>query len=126
MTGPAPTVRLRGDEGLRPIAASLIVLFYRSLYGSPGGRPVNLGGLGHHVFPYLPVGATVFFCLSAFLLYSLFLWHEPLVRWLGERGFTVAGRGGLLANVALVFVLVLALAVLRPVRRVPERRTTAS
>jgi peptidoglycan/LPS O-acetylase OafA/YrhL len=65
----SPTVRVRGVEGLRAIAASLIVVYHCWLYGSPGGGRVDLGWLSGHVLPYLPVGVTLFFCLSAFLLY---------------------------------------------------------
>jgi peptidoglycan/LPS O-acetylase OafA/YrhL len=34
--------------------------------------------------------------------YSLFLWHEPLIRWMNERGVTLPGAGGFAANLALV------------------------
>jgi len=34
--------------------------------------------------------------------YSVFLWNEPLARWLSERGFTFSGASGLLPNIAIV------------------------
>jgi peptidoglycan/LPS O-acetylase OafA/YrhL len=44
--------------------------------------------------------------------YSLFLWHEPLVRWLAAHGFTAGGRGGFVVNVVMVFAIGLTLAAL--------------
>lgn len=61
--------RLLGIEGLRAIAASSIVVYHSWLYSSPTGRRVDLGHVGGFVLPYLPVGVTLFFTLSAFLLY---------------------------------------------------------
>jgi peptidoglycan/LPS O-acetylase OafA/YrhL len=37
--------------------------------------------------------------------YSIFLWHEPLIRWLDDRGLTLAGRSGFVVNLALVGVV---------------------
>jgi peptidoglycan/LPS O-acetylase OafA/YrhL len=37
--------------------------------------------------------------------YSLFLWHDPLLRWLREEGLTVAGRGGFVVNLVIVAAL---------------------
>jgi peptidoglycan/LPS O-acetylase OafA/YrhL len=34
--------------------------------------------------------------------YSLFLWHEPLIRWLQERGLTAGGSSGFLFNLLVV------------------------
>ena len=34
--------------------------------------------------------------------YSIFLWHEPLIRWLHAHGLTVAGRSGFLVNLVVV------------------------
>jgi peptidoglycan/LPS O-acetylase OafA/YrhL len=37
--------------------------------------------------------------------YSLFLWHEPLVRWLQMHGWTVGGTGGFWINLLILGVL---------------------
>lgn len=34
--------------------------------------------------------------------YSLFLWHEPLVHWLREHGFTFNGAGGFIVNLVVL------------------------
>jgi peptidoglycan/LPS O-acetylase OafA/YrhL len=33
--------------------------------------------------------------------YSIFLWHEPLIRWLDDQGVTFAGGGGFLVNLVV-------------------------
>lgn len=64
--------------------------------------------------------------------YSLFLWHEPLVRFLDDRGLTVGGDAGMFANLALVGSLALALSmatyclVERPALRRKQRTTAQS
>jgi peptidoglycan/LPS O-acetylase OafA/YrhL len=60
--------RLTGIEGLRACAASSIVIYHVWLYGSPSG-PVELGYLSRFALPHLPVGVTLFFTLSGYLLY---------------------------------------------------------
>jgi peptidoglycan/LPS O-acetylase OafA/YrhL len=55
--------------GLRAIAALTIVVYHTWLYSEPSGQRVDLGPVSRFVLPYLPVGVTLFFCLSAFLLY---------------------------------------------------------
>ena len=37
--------------------------------------------------------------------YSIFLWHEPLIRWLDEHDLTVAGRSGWLLNLLVAFTI---------------------
>ena len=37
--------------------------------------------------------------------YSIFLWHEPLIRWLRDHGLTLAGGPGFLANLTIAAVL---------------------
>jgi peptidoglycan/LPS O-acetylase OafA/YrhL len=61
--------RLAGVQGLRGIAASSILVYHVWLYSAPSGQRVQLGPISRFVFPYLPVGVTLFFSLSAFLLY---------------------------------------------------------
>jgi peptidoglycan/LPS O-acetylase OafA/YrhL len=41
--------------------------------------------------------------------YSVFLWHEPLVRWLQGHGYTTAGAMGLATNTALLLAVTLVL-----------------
>jgi peptidoglycan/LPS O-acetylase OafA/YrhL len=38
--------------------------------------------------------------------YSVFLWHLPVILWLSSHGYTLSGWGGLIANVAIVAVVV--------------------
>jgi peptidoglycan/LPS O-acetylase OafA/YrhL len=61
--------RIAGVEALRAVAASSIVVYHCWLYGSPGGQRADMGPLSRFVLPYLPIGVTLFFALSAFLLY---------------------------------------------------------
>jgi peptidoglycan/LPS O-acetylase OafA/YrhL len=44
--------------------------------------------------------------------YSVFLWHEPLVRWLSAHGLTLAGRTGFVVNTIVLATLTGALAFL--------------
>jgi peptidoglycan/LPS O-acetylase OafA/YrhL len=37
--------------------------------------------------------------------YSLFLWHEPVVRWLQQRGLTSGGTGGFWVNLLVLGAL---------------------
>ena len=41
--------------------------------------------------------------------YSVFLWHEPLIRWLDDNGLTFGGVDGFLLTLALTVALTLAL-----------------
>src|SRR5919109_4752033 len=68
---PSSGSRLAGIEGLRALAASSIVVFHCWLVASPSGA-VRLGVMSRFVFPNLPVGVTLFFALSGFLLYRPF------------------------------------------------------
>jgi peptidoglycan/LPS O-acetylase OafA/YrhL len=61
--------RLAGVEGLRALAATSIVVYHCWRYGTPGGARVDLGPLSRFVLPHLPIGVTLFFALSGFLLY---------------------------------------------------------
>ena len=42
------------------------------------------------------------FVAAGVVSYSIFLWHEPLIRWLDGQGLTLAGRGGWLLNLLVV------------------------
>jgi peptidoglycan/LPS O-acetylase OafA/YrhL len=68
---PSSGSRLAGIEGLRAVAACSIVVYHCWLLASPTEAP-SLGPLGRTVFPNLPVGVTLFFALSAYLLYRPF------------------------------------------------------
>lgn len=63
--------RLPGVDGLRAIAAGSIVVFHVWAIGSPGGT-VALGPFSRNVLPKLPLGVTLFFVISGFLLYRPF------------------------------------------------------
>jgi peptidoglycan/LPS O-acetylase OafA/YrhL len=67
-----PAPRIAGVEALRAIAACSIVVYHCWLYSAPDHQRVGFGPLTRFVFPYLPVGVTLFFTLSAFLLYRPF------------------------------------------------------
>jgi peptidoglycan/LPS O-acetylase OafA/YrhL len=64
--------RLRGIEGIRAIAAASILLYHVYFYAAPDGQPVDLGPLTK-VFDNLRAGVTLFFVLSGFLLYRVFV-----------------------------------------------------
>jgi peptidoglycan/LPS O-acetylase OafA/YrhL len=59
---------LTGIEGLRAVAAASIVVYHVWIYGTPSG-PVDAGYVSRFVLPHLPVGVTLFFALSGYLLY---------------------------------------------------------
>jgi peptidoglycan/LPS O-acetylase OafA/YrhL len=61
---------LEGIEGLRGLAAGSILVYHVWLYSQPGRHLANFGPLTRYVFPQLPLGVTLFFTLSAFLLYG--------------------------------------------------------
>ena len=63
------TTRLEGIDGLRALAACSILVYHVWLYSQPGGQRVDFGPMTRFVFPHLPLGVTLFFTLSAFLLY---------------------------------------------------------
>jgi peptidoglycan/LPS O-acetylase OafA/YrhL len=50
--------------------------------------------------------------LGGIISYSVFLWHEPLVRWLHDHHLTHSGIGGLQLNLALTAALAVALSAL--------------
>ncbi len=64
--------RLAGIEGLRAVAAASILVYHVWLYGAPDGAPVDLGPLTK-AFDGLQAGVTLFFVLSGFLLYRVFV-----------------------------------------------------
>ena len=78
---PSHGLRLPGVDGLRAIAAGSVVVFHVWAIGSVGG-PVALGSLSRSVLPKLPLGVTLFFVISGFLLYRPFA--AAIIR--AERG----------------------------------------
>ena len=75
-TGPARSARLAGFDGLRAVAALAIV----GLHVTSATGAVTATGLGKY-FARLDVGVTIFFVISAFLLYRPFVAAH-----LGRRG----------------------------------------
>jgi peptidoglycan/LPS O-acetylase OafA/YrhL len=63
--------------------------------------------------PWLQRLLEVRFVVAAGLVsYSVFLWHEPLIRWLADRGLMRDGWGGLARNLVLVALVVAVLSIL--------------
>jgi peptidoglycan/LPS O-acetylase OafA/YrhL len=67
---PATGTRLPRVEGARALAACSIVVYHVWRYGTESG-PAALGPIGR-LMPHLPLGVTLFFTLSGFLLYRPF------------------------------------------------------
>jgi peptidoglycan/LPS O-acetylase OafA/YrhL len=42
------------------------------------------------------------FVVAGVVSYSIFLWHEPLIRWLDGQGVTLGGAGGFVVKLALI------------------------
>ncbi len=61
--------RLPGVEGLRAVAAGSILVYHVWLYGQPRRYLDDFGPASRYLFGHLPLGVTLFFTLSAFLLY---------------------------------------------------------
>jgi peptidoglycan/LPS O-acetylase OafA/YrhL len=49
------------------------------------------------------------FVWAGLISYSVFLWHEPIVRWLEGHGLTANGTAGLVGNTLLLLALTVAL-----------------
>jgi peptidoglycan/LPS O-acetylase OafA/YrhL len=45
------------------------------------------------------------FIAAGVVSYSVFLWHEPIIRWLDGNGLTLEGRSGFVVNLAAVAVV---------------------
>jgi peptidoglycan/LPS O-acetylase OafA/YrhL len=93
---PSSGSRLMGIEGMRAVAATTILVYHGWLYSDPSGRPTDLGWLSTSVMPHLVLGVTLFFTLSAFLLYRPFaaaiMRDEPLPgvkKYLGNRALRI-------------------------------------
>jgi peptidoglycan/LPS O-acetylase OafA/YrhL len=68
---PSSGPRLLGIEGLRAIAAASIVIYHCWSYAAPPNAAFQVGALDV-VLRQLPLGVTLFFTLSGFLLYRPF------------------------------------------------------
>jgi peptidoglycan/LPS O-acetylase OafA/YrhL len=75
-----------------PIAWACALLLATVVLSPPTARVVRVLTLR----PFVAVGLAS---------YSVFLWHDPLVRALREHGLTVAGRGGFALNLLVVALL---------------------
>lgn len=72
LTGPVgATSRIAGVDGFRAVAVLAVLVYHNWLYTAP--QPEDLGYLSRFVLPHLPVGVTLFFVLSGFLLYRPFV-----------------------------------------------------
>jgi peptidoglycan/LPS O-acetylase OafA/YrhL/lysophospholipase L1-like esterase/anti-sigma regulatory factor (Ser/Thr protein kinase) len=71
-TGRGRGSRLAGIEGLRAVAATSILVYHVYLYGAPDGDRVDVGPFTK-LFDNLRSGVTLFFVLSGFLLYRVFV-----------------------------------------------------
>jgi peptidoglycan/LPS O-acetylase OafA/YrhL len=69
---PSTTPRLRGIEGMRAIAAGMIVLVHVWAFSSPDGETLGSDLWVGDALSVLAVGVTLFFTLSGFLLYRPF------------------------------------------------------
>jgi peptidoglycan/LPS O-acetylase OafA/YrhL len=69
---PSSGARLPGIQGVRAISATGILLFHIWVFSAPEGREFDLGIASRYVFPHLPLGVTLLFVLSGFLLYRPF------------------------------------------------------
>lgn len=68
----AKASRLAGIEGMRAVAAASVLVYHVYLYGGPGRHPADLG-VFTKVADNLKAGVTLFFVLSGFLLYRVFV-----------------------------------------------------
>jgi peptidoglycan/LPS O-acetylase OafA/YrhL len=70
---PSRVTRIPGVEGVRAVAAVSVLVFHCWWYGADGGSRADLGLVNRFVLPHLPLGVTLFFSLSGFLLYQPFV-----------------------------------------------------
>lgn len=68
-TARAHLAHLARLDGLRALAALMIVVSHTWLYAAPDGRPVPVGRVGGLLLRQMPLGVTLFFALSGYLLY---------------------------------------------------------
>ena len=113
--GPSAATRIPGIEGLRAVAAGAILAYHVWITSGPAAAPVSLGPVSRHVLPHLALGVTLFFALSAFLLYRPFA--ARIVRGEALPGFRAYARNRALRILPAYWVaLVVSGFVLRTVR----------
>lgn len=83
-----------GYETLVTLACALLL----ALVVVPAAEPASPSGLVRLLEMRL-------FVAVGLVSYSLFLWHEPVVRWLQLRGWTISGTGGFWINLLALGVL---------------------
>jgi peptidoglycan/LPS O-acetylase OafA/YrhL len=67
------TTPIPGVEGVRAVAAVSVLVFHCWRYGAEGPSRADLGLVNRFLLPHLPLGVTLFFSLSGFLLYQPFV-----------------------------------------------------
>jgi peptidoglycan/LPS O-acetylase OafA/YrhL len=70
---PSRTTPIPGVEGVRAVAAVSVLVYHCWWYGAEGPSRANLGLVNRFLLPHLPLGVTLFFSLSGFLLYQPFV-----------------------------------------------------
>jgi peptidoglycan/LPS O-acetylase OafA/YrhL len=70
---PRRAAPIPGVEGVRAIAAVSVLVYHCWRYGAEGPNRADLGLVNRFVLPHLPLGVTLFFSLSGFLLYQPFV-----------------------------------------------------
>lgn len=103
---------LTGATHMTPLAAG--ALLYTSLVGVACALLVALVALPAAGRPGRLARVPELRAVTAagLVSYSVFLWHEPLLRWLRINGLTLDGAGGFAVNVAVTAVATAVLAIL--------------
>ena len=83
-----------------------------SLVVLPDVTRTDLSSNEPHTTPLVRLLESRVLVLAGLVSYSLFLWHEPLIRWMQAHGLTIGGRLGFLADVFLLGSVSLVLAAL--------------
>src|ERR671910_1047400 len=117
---PGRAAPIPGVEGVGAIAAVSVLIFHCWRYGAEGGSRADLGLVNRFVLPHLPLGVTLFFSLSGFLLYQPFVAAA-----LSGSPFPKVGsyfRNRALRILPAYWVTLLAVAVLLPAALVRQSR----
>jgi peptidoglycan/LPS O-acetylase OafA/YrhL len=117
---PSRAAPIPGVEGVRAIAAASILVYHCWRYGAEGGSRAHLGLVNRFVLPHLPLGVTLFFSLSGFLLYQPFVAAA-----LNRSAFPKVGtyfRNRALRILPAYWVILLAVGVLLPAALLHQSR----